>query len=80
MTTEELNQYDSLSESDKQQYKTLKSLHRSWNHEQLMCRITIDKKIAEHLMEQGDDNSEPEYMGIIEPRQSLIKSIIDFFK
>lgn len=36
--------------------------------------------LAEHLIEQGDDNSEPEFMGKIEPRQSLIKSIIYFFK
>lgn len=80
MTTEEFNQYDSLSESDKQQYKTLKSLHLSWNHKQLMCKITTDKKLAEHLIEEGDDNSEPEFMGSIEQRQSLIKSIIVFFK
>ena len=80
MKTEDISQYNTLSESDKQQYIALKTQHPGWNHEQLMCKITTDKKLAEHLIEQGDDNSETEFMGRIEPRSSLIKSIIDFFK
>lgn len=52
MTREELNQYNALSESDKQQYKTFKSRHPNWNHKQLMTRIAFDK----HLYEYDDRN------------------------
>ena len=80
MKTEDISQYNTLSESDKQQYITLESQHPGWNHKQLMCRITVDKKLEEHLIDQGDDKSGTEFMGNIEQRQSLLESIIDIFK
>lgn len=55
MKTEDISQYNTLSESDKQQYIALKTLHPGWNHKQLMCRITVDKKFDEHLIDQGDE-------------------------
>lgn len=80
MTIEELNQYDALNESSKKLYKDIMTNHPGWNHKQLMCRITVDKKLDEHLIDYGDDKSETEFMGNIEQRQSLFGSIIDIFK
>ena len=69
MTTEELNQYDSLSESDKQQYITLKSLHPDWNHEQLMCKFTFNNQFDYTYIEQ--DKSATVFMGDIACDESL---------
>ena len=66
MTIEELNQYDALNESSKKLYKDIMTNHPGWNHEQLMCKITTDKKLDEHLIDQGDDKPETEFMGNIE--------------
>ena len=71
MTTEELNQYDSLSESDKQQYKMLKSLHPDWNHEQLMCKFTFNNQFDYTYIEQDKDKSATVFMGDIACDESL---------
>lgn len=80
MKTEDISQYNTLSESDKQQYIALKTQHPGWNHKQLMCRIEVYKKLDKHVINPVDDKSETEFMGSIVQRQFLIESIIDVFK
>lgn len=72
MTTEELNQYDSLSESDKQQYKTLKSLHPDWNHKQLMAQFILGRNVA--MRGFGFDLANSENLSE-DQKNELIKSV-----
>lgn len=53
MTTEEFNQYNSLSENDKSLYQRVKSMHPEWSHKQIMMKIALDHAVESHLVSGG---------------------------
>lgn len=77
MTYEEQQQYDKLSADLKEDYNYLKKKHPNWSHEQIMGKLSIDKKL-EVWMNTGDlDVTKKGPDGEIEVPPEIMKEILD---
>lgn len=83
MTREDLDEYDGLSELDKQQYKTIKSQHPDWSHRQIM--VCLSFKLEADKMQIDSEEPLEEILakplvGCIDMRELVFEKIKDMFK
>jgi len=54
MTTEEREQYNKLSELDREEYDLIKKKHPNWSHSQIITKLGVSVEIGKRL-EKGED-------------------------
>lgn len=73
MTTEEREQYNKLSELDREEYDLIKKKHPNWSHSQILTKLGVSVEIGKRL-EKGEDVN-PDDPTVIE---EILKGAKDF--